>query len=156
MKFHQKVIPRVFEEFEAALKQLGERGNDYYNGSDGRNNFNSAFTELLELQQRLVVESEQQVAHLLKTSDSDDFTNTDTDSDLFALADAYMHGYGVAVDKQRSADLLQRAADMGHPDAMLMLADACMSGDGIKKDLRKATIWCGCSVQPHYAPYPVY
>jgi|SRR5579872_1463359 len=59
----------------------------------------------------------------------------------YGMAIIYQRGLGVAKDPTEAAKWLIRAADLGHPKAMLQLAEAYWRGDGVKADLVAAYMW---------------
>lgn len=59
----------------------------------------------------------------------------------FCMAVIYRRGLGVTQDATESAKWLIRAANLGHPKAMLQLGEAYWKGDGVKPNLISAYTW---------------
>jgi TPR repeat protein len=57
------------------------------------------------------------------------------------MALIYQRGLGVSKDPVEAAKWLSRAADLGHPKAVLQLGEAYWKGDGVKPDLATAYMW---------------
>jgi TPR repeat protein len=57
------------------------------------------------------------------------------------LGYCYEKGIGINIDKQKAAELYQKAANLGHKVAQYNLALMYKNGDGIEKDLDKAIYW---------------
>lgn len=58
-----------------------------------------------------------------------------------ALGEAYMRGYGVAIDKRTGIELLKNAARLGDPVAMEMLAVVHEKGNGAAQSIRASREW---------------
>jgi TPR repeat protein len=59
----------------------------------------------------------------------------------YCMAVIYRRGLGVTQDATESAKWLIRAANLGHPKAMLQLGEAYWKGDGVKPNLITAYTW---------------
>jgi len=54
----------------------------------------------------------------------------------------YHRGMGVAVDNQKAAYWLRKAAEHGQPEGQMMLGSLYFYGKGVEKDYIKAYAWC--------------
>ena len=59
----------------------------------------------------------------------------------YCMAVIYRAGLGVAKDPAETAKWLTRAADLGHPRAVLPLGEAYWKADGVKPDLITGYMW---------------
>lgn len=71
----------------------------------------------------------------------EDAAKSDYGPAAFCMAAIYKPGLGVAQDAAESAKWLIRAANDGHPKAMLQLGEAYWRGDGVKANLITAYMW---------------
>jgi uncharacterized protein len=71
----------------------------------------------------------------------EDAAKSDYGPAAFCMATIYKRGLGVAQDAAESAKWLIRAANDGHPKAMLQLGEAYWKGDGVKPNLITAYVW---------------
>jgi hypothetical protein len=53
----------------------------------------------------------------------------------------YRRGLGVAQDPVETVKWLTRAAELGHPGAVVQLGEAYWKGEGVKSDLTAAYMW---------------
>ncbi len=61
----------------------------------------------------------------------------------YRLALRYLKADGVPHDESRAAELLAAAAEGGHADAQVLLADAYVDGLGVEREPAWATMWYG-------------
>jgi TPR repeat protein len=54
----------------------------------------------------------------------------------------YRRGLGVAIDNQKAAYWLRKAAEHGQPEGQMMLGSLYFYGAGVEKDFIKAYAWC--------------
>ena len=54
----------------------------------------------------------------------------------------YHRGFGVAIDNQKAAFWLRKAAEHGQPEGQLMLGSLYFDGAGVEKSYVKAYAWC--------------
>ena len=62
--------------------------------------------------------------------------------ELFQEGVNYYSGLnGYPVDASKAVDLFYQAAKKGHRDAQSLLADMCLNGQGVKKNVEEAIVW---------------
>jgi uncharacterized protein len=71
----------------------------------------------------------------------EDAANLHNAQGTYCMALIYQRGLGVSKDPVEAAKWLSRAADLGHPKAVLQLGEAYWKGDGVKPDLATAYMW---------------
>jgi TPR repeat protein len=71
----------------------------------------------------------------------EDAANLNYSPGAYCMAVIYRTGLGVAKDPAETAKWLMRAADLGHPQAILQLGEAYWKADGVKPDPVNAYMW---------------
>lgn len=71
----------------------------------------------------------------------EDAANLNYSPGAYCVAVIYRTGLGVAKDPAQTAKWLMRAADLGHPKAILQLGEAYWKADGVKADPVTAYMW---------------
>lgn len=68
----------------------------------------------------------------------------------YNLAMLYVQGTGVVKDDRRAAELLKKAANLGHAGAQFELGRALYDGRGIEKDVGEAARYCWLAFEQDY------
>lgn len=82
------------------------------------------------------------MAHAKSEPNSEISTQFRSADELFQEGVNYYGGLnGYPVNAAKAVDLFYQAAKKGHRDAQSILADMCLNGQGVKKNVEEAIVW---------------